>query len=322
MTVLIVGAGVVGAQVARIEVERGERPVLLDIAPQADAISEIVDPTAVKIVRGDILAPLDLARVIREEAITHVILTAANPNLTPGAQQNPYASIAVNIMGTANVLEAARIFGIQRVVFSSTVGLYSSMAGGGDDDSGALLREEVHPRPTTIYATTKQASENLGLNYARWFGVDFRAVRYAGIYGPWRGRGGGGGLTGAFRDLMEALLASGEATMSEMLGHAELVYSKDAALGTVLACHTDGAQSRVFNVGTGKIDSAQNIAAAFEKAIPNSRVHSAPVPSGDESFSIQMEVLMDLTRARDGLGYEPQYDIESALRDYAAFYRG
>ena len=101
MTVLIVGAGVVGAQVARIEVERGERPVMLDISPQADAISEIVDPSDVKIVRGDILAPLDLARVIREEEITHVVLTAANPNLTPGGQQNPYASIAVNIMGTA-----------------------------------------------------------------------------------------------------------------------------------------------------------------------------------------------------------------------------
>ena len=322
MTVLIVGAGVVGAQVARIEVEMGERPVMLDISPQADAISEIVDPSAVKIVRGDILAPLDLARVIREEEITHVVLTAANPNLTPGGQQNPYASIAVNIMGTANVLEAARIFSIQRVVFSSTVGLYSSMSGGGDDNSGGLLREEILPRPTTIYATTKQACENLGLNYARWFGVDFRAVRYAGIYGPWRGRGGGGGLTGAFRDLLEALLASGEATIPKMMGHAELVYSKDAALGTVLACHTEGAQSRVFNVGTGEIDSAQDIASAFEKAIPKAKVHLAQAPSGEESFSIQLEVPMDLTRAREGLGYEPQYDIQSAMRDYVEFYRG
>ena len=190
MAILITGSGLLGSQIARLEVERGELPVVLEIAPQPEALADIVAIKELRLIQGDVLNPLDLARICREEKISRMIHTAANPLLTVGAQKNPYASVQLNIMGTMNVLEAARIFGVERVVFCSSSVLYRYITGG--EDRGPLLQEEAYPRPSTIYASTKQAAENLGLNYAESFGVDFVAVRFPAVFGPWRGRGGGG----------------------------------------------------------------------------------------------------------------------------------
>ena len=127
--------------------------------------------------------------------------------LTIGAQQNPYGAIQINIMGTVNVLEAARTMGVERVVVVSSGVLSQSLTGGGD--SGDPAFEEAFPRPSTFYAATKQAVESLAANYTAWCGVDVRAVRYAAIAGPWSGRGGGG-PSNMFRDLVEGALQQGE----------------------------------------------------------------------------------------------------------------
>ena len=190
MTTLVIGAGLVGAQVARILIEKGEKPVLFDTAPQTDALAEHFDPAKAALEVGDILRPLTLAAVLQRHRITRIAHTAANPMLTLGAQRDPYAAINLNIMGTVNVIEAARAFGIRRVVVSSSNVLNHFVAGG--DGSNDPMRETAFPRPTTFYASTKQAIESLGLNYARWHGIEFAALRYGAVFGPWGGAGGGG----------------------------------------------------------------------------------------------------------------------------------
>ena len=72
------------------------------------------------LVAGDVLRPLSIVDALRSHNITKIAHTAANPLLTLGAQREPYAAINLNIMGTVNVLEAARIVGLKRVVVSSS----------------------------------------------------------------------------------------------------------------------------------------------------------------------------------------------------------
>ena len=148
MTTLIIGAGLVGSQVARILVEQGENPVLLDAAAQPKAIGEIVDLAKVVLTEGDILRPLSIVRALREYSVSAIVHTAANPLLTLGAQRDPYSAINLNIMGTVNVLEAARIHGVKRVVVSSSNVLNHFLAGG--EGAGDLMKEEALPRPTTF----------------------------------------------------------------------------------------------------------------------------------------------------------------------------
>src|SRR6185503_5810377 len=127
---------------------------------------------------------------IRAHGITRIAHTAAYPMLTVGAQKEPYAAINLNIMGTVNVLEAARVSGVKRVVVSSSSVLNHYLDGGAD--GGDFGKEEAFPRPTTFYSATKQAVESLGLNYAKWCGVEFAGLRYGAVFGPWSGAGGGG----------------------------------------------------------------------------------------------------------------------------------
>ena len=317
MTVLIIGAGLVGAQIARLEIERGERPVILERSPQWDALEDIMDLPAMKLVQGDVLNPYDLTRVIREERITQIIHTVANPMLTPGAQRDPYNATQMNIMGTMNVFEAARILGIERVVWSSTSVLYLHLIGG--QDRGADGMEEAWPRTSTFYATAKLTCENLGLNYAHAFGLDVIAVRYAAVFGPWKGLGGGGPTTGLFRGMVEKALAGEESSIADR--RVEYVYSKDAALGTVLACHAEDLTDRVFNIGIGQIWDSHQIASTLAELVPGARTRvEAQVAFGGQPPPTE-ERPMDPSRAKEQLGYTPQYPMPESLADYVSWVR-
>jgi nucleoside-diphosphate-sugar epimerase len=315
MTILITGAGLVGSQIARLLIEDGERPVLFDLTPQHDALSDIVDTKRLTLVQGDLLNPLDLVRVIRESKITHIIHTAANPLLTTGAQRNPYPAIQINIMGTVNVLEAARAFGIERVVVTSSGVLSHYLVGG--EDKGDPFKEEAYPRPSTFYSATKQAVENLGLSYARWLNVDFVAVRFAAVVGPWRGRGGGGGPSNIFRDLIEGSLGGKESVLPRR--KMEWVYSKDAALGACLALRARGLKSRVFNIGSGQILTPEEVAATVTRVIPSARIRIEPLDPNAPKTDVDEP--LDLTRSHSELGYSPKYDLEASVRDYVSWYQ-
>jgi len=315
MSVLVIGGGLIGSQIARILVEAGERPVVMDVAPQPAALADIVDAKRITLVRGDVLNPLDLVRIMRETGVTRVIHTAANPLLTLGAQDNPYAAINVNIMGTCNVLEAARALGLGRVVVTSSNVLSHHLAGGAD--GGNVMQEDPFPRPATFYAATKQAVEALGLNYAHWCGVDFVAVRYGAAAGPWRGPGGGG-PSNIFRAAVEGALRDEEASVPP--GAMDWVYSKDAAAGAVLALNASSLKSRVFNIAMGRLYTGEQMAAAVKAVIPSARIRVATPPG--TAVSVQpMAAAVDLSRSRAELGYEPAYDMAAAVRDYVAWYQ-
>ncbi len=315
MTTLVIGAGLVGSQIARLLVEAGETPVLMDAAPQRDALGEIVELARVKLVEGDVLRPFALAQIIREHDIADIVHTAANPMLTSGAQRDPYAAIQLNIMGTVNVLEAARVMKVRRVVVSSSNVLSHYLAGG--EGKGDLAKEEALPRPVTFYSATKQAVESLGLNYARWCGVEFAAVRYGAVAGPWSGKGGGG-PSNFFRDAVLNAMAGTEATVPA--GAMEWVYAKDAANGTVLALRAGELKSRVFNITMGKVTPPQDFVRALQAAIPGAKVRIADPPAAGQSL-MNMTHGSDLTLAQATLGYAPRFGIDEAVRDMVAWYR-
>jgi nucleoside-diphosphate-sugar epimerase len=315
MTTLIIGAGLVGSQIARTLVEQGEIPVLMDAAIQADAIAEIVALDRIAVSKGDVLRPLDITRVILDHNITDIVHTAANPLLTLGAQRDPFSAIQLNIMGTVNVLEAAHVHKLRRVITASSSVLNHYMEGG--EGPTSLLKEEAFPRPVTFYAATKQAVENLGLNYARWCNVDFAAMRYAAVCGPWSGSGGGG-PSNMFRSVVERALSGEDAIVQAT--DIEWVYSKDAARATVLALRADKLGSRIFNVTMDSITSPEEFAAALRKAIPHARIKLQPIAEVDLSMR-KHRGASDPTLAREVLGFVPVYDITAAVADMVCWLR-
>ncbi|MCC7187001.1 MAG: NAD(P)-dependent oxidoreductase [Acidobacteria bacterium] len=315
MTILIIGAGLVGAQVASILAGDGERPLVMDRQLQRDVLATIVDLDRIDLIEGDVLRPLTLSAAVVRGQIDAIVHTAANPLLTLGAQRNPYAAIELNIMGLANVMEAARIHGIRRVVASSSSVLNRYQSGG--EDGGDLSKEEAVPRPHTFYASTKQAVESIGLNYAKSFGIEFAALRYCPVAGPWSGPGGGG-PSGIFRAMLENAVNGREAVVP---GTAmEWVYSKDAAHAPVLALRAASLGSGVFNITMGRIFRPDELEAELKRAIPGARTRVEAQPEGS-TWSGGDWKPADISRARKTLGYEPRYPMPRLLADYAAWYR-
>ena len=142
MPTLVIGAGLIGSQVARILVERGDKPVLMDPAAQVQAIGQIVDLAKVTLIAGDVLRPLSIIDALRTHGIDKIVHTAANPLLTLGAQKDPYAAINLNIMGTVNVLEAARVTGVRRVVVSSSSVLNHYLEGEIDKTVSVVVQQQ------------------------------------------------------------------------------------------------------------------------------------------------------------------------------------
>ena len=309
MTTLVIGAGLVGSQVARILVERGETPVLMDHAAQPAAIGQIVDLKRVVMTQGDILRPLSIVQVLRAHKISRIVHTAANPMLTLGAQTDPYSAINLNIMGTVNVLEAARVSGIARVVVSSSNVLGHYMQGG--EGGGDLMKEEAFPRPVTFYSATKQAVESLGLNYARWCGIEFAGMRYGAVFGPWSGAGGGG-PSNIVREAVRNALAGREAALPDR--GMEWVYSKDAARGTVLALEANDLGTRIFNVTMGSMTSPQEFGAALAKVVPGAKV-KIETPKASALSIPNVGHSSDASKAKAVLGYTPEFKIDNALAD-------
>jgi len=315
MTTLVIGSGLIGSQVARILVERGETPVLMDVAAQRDAIAEIVPLDKLTLIQGDVLRPLSIIEALRAHGIAKIAHTAANPLLTLGAQREPYSAINLNIMGTVNVLEAARILGLERVVVSSSSVLNHYLAGG--EDGANFGREEAFPRPTTFYSATKQAVESLGLNYAKWCGIDFAGLRYGAAFGPWSGAGGGG-PSNVMREAIRNALAGKEAVVPP--GAMEWVYSKDAARATVMALDAKDLGSRIFNVTMGKVSTPAETAEAIQAVVPGAKV-KFDAPKGTAISLANRTEHAELARAKQYLGYEPAFPLREAVKDMVEWVR-
>ncbi|MDA4111892.1 MAG: NAD(P)-dependent oxidoreductase, partial [Thaumarchaeota archaeon] len=266
MSTLIIGAGLVGSQIAKNIVDNDGKAIVFDLHPQYDSIKQVVDLQNVEIITGDVMNLQSLEELVKNRSVKRIIHTAANSMLTVGAQERPHEAIRLNILGTANVLEVSRKFDLERVVFTSSSVLYTFRKGG--LESGKLT-EDNYPRPTTIYASTKLACENLGLNYFESYGLDFVAVRFAAVFGPWSGPGGGGPTT-MIKQLIEKSLRGEPATVGSRV--IEYVYSKDAARGTVLALEAKSPVSRIYNISMGKIYKPEEIASIVSRLAPNSKI--------------------------------------------------
>jgi len=309
MTTLVIGSGLVGSQVVRLLTEQGEKPVVMDYAAQPQAIAKIVALDKFTLIEGDILRPLSIVKAINDHGVTSIVHTAANPMLTLGAQRDPYAAINLNIMGTVNVLEAARSCGIKRVVVSSSNVLNHYLDGGGG--STQPVSEEAWPRPITFYAATKQAVESLGLNYARWCNIEFAGMRYGAVFGPWSGAGGGG-PSNVVREALRKLMAGEEATIPG--GAMEWVYSKDAGRGTVLALQAKELGNGVFNIAMAHPVTPMEFQDALRALFPSARIR-IDTPSNTAIALRNMTRSSSLENSHNTIGYEPRFDMRAALAD-------
>jgi len=312
VSVLITGGGLVGAQIARIELACGHRPVVYDRAPDIAALADVVDVERCAIVRGDVTDLTSLRAAIDDHAVTRIVHTAAHGGLTVGATADPLPAVRTNVVGTATVLEAARLCSLERVVLCSSTAIETAVERvpeTGTDESGS------EGRPTTVYAASKRAAEDLGHAYRWSFGLDVLFVRFPAVFGPWRA-GGGGHATALMDGWVRAGVAGDPIVLTPTTS--TWLYSKDAATATVLACWAQEVASTTFTIGMGAEYPEEALAEAFAAVFPHGdvRVRSESMTASRRAGRSAPDPAAPIDRVRTQLGYAVGYPMVEALGDY------
>jgi nucleoside-diphosphate-sugar epimerase len=305
MNILVTGGtGALGARVGEKLLENGLKPILFDLAPQPKQIEKIKDKC--ELIRGDILEFPELLKVIKDKKVEGIIHTAGI--LTSGALQRPYSAIKVNIDGTLNILEAARIESVPKVVFCSSATVYNF----------AVHRDrpvtESHPTfPKSIYASSKLSCEYLGRNYSDLYGIKFISLRFASLYGPGYSQSGIAGLW--IHPLLTAL----------MLGHAykikrpsrkvnEYIYSPDAGSALVKAVQKE-TRSNIFNIGEGRLRAFEEIINLVQKEFPSQQIEIIEGTGKDTQYAERAHAY-DISLAKKELEFKVDFSLENAIPHY------
>ncbi len=181
MSILITGGtGWVGTGLAHRLVERGEDVILFDIAPQIERVADIKNN--LKVVQGDQTVWPEVLNVVKENNVEGVFHLANIPRIRRTlsfiSEAHPWAVYEGNVAGINNVLEAARLFGVKRVVFTSSIATY------GLGIPTETITDETLQRPISVYGVSKLCGELLGRFYRKTFDLDFRCIRYPNIFAP------------------------------------------------------------------------------------------------------------------------------------------
>jgi UDP-glucose 4-epimerase len=311
MKVLITGGmGVIGAETSRKFVKEGHRPVVCARHRDDRLVGDILDD--IDFEAGDILDMPRLLDIIKRHRVTHIVHAAAFVGAV--SAQNPALSIQVNVMGTVNVLEAARLFDIRRLVYTSAKGIYGPVLGEYGSPTYRPMPEDMPKNPQRIYDSAKLMSEQAILYYAANHDVDAAILRFATTYGP--GKTARHGKMGVTSQIVENPF-HGMPFHHPYGADAkdDFVYNKDSAYGIFLATVADKVPSRVYNIGSGEPHSLGDLADVVRKKIPGADIQIGP---GDNFLGMPYPPhgIYDISRARSELGFTPQYDLDRAISDY------
>ena len=314
MKVLITGGmGVIGFQVAEKFVQEGHRPILFARHRDESLIRNIRGELEIEL--GDILDLPRLLQVIKTHRVTHIVHAAAFVGAM--SQANPALSVQVNVMGTVNVLEAARLLDVQRVVYTSAKGVYGHIDGEYAHPTYTPLPEDHPTRPVRIYESAKLMGEHTSLYYQAALGVDSVVLRFSTTYGP--GKTARHGKMGLTSDLVESAFTGRPFRLARGGDQKDdFIYNKDVALGIYLAAVAKTLKHRVFNIGSGVGVTLREMAELLKGYFPRAEIEIGPglnyLDSPTQYYSVY-----DISRARDELGYVPQYDLAKGVGDYLAF---
>lgn len=249
----------------------------------------------------------------RPEVIIHLAAI-----LPVEAQADPRRGFEVNVMGTANVLAAARELGTRRVVFTSSKAAYGAVGGEHGHPTYRPIGEDDRCNPRAVYDHAKLASEGLGANFARTGGPEFVALRFATIFGP--GKVGKHGPMSLASSIVEDAVA-GRTVRIERGGDQrdDYIYAVPAAEAIVAAAlHPAPLKHHVYNIGSGRGTSLTEYAALVKSEVPEARQEIGPGldPMG---FGVSYYSVFDCSRAAE-FGFEPP-DLQAGIHAFVAALR-
>ena len=305
---LITGvAGFIGSSIAHALVEQGHEVRGVDNL----STGRMENLAAIRNAVTFQLADIQDADAMRDacEGMDYVIHQAALASV-PRSVKDPLTSHESNINGTLNVLLAARDANVKRIVYAASSSAYG-------DQPTQPKHEEMSPAPLSPYAVQKLTCEYYIQAFCKVYGMEGVCLRYFNIFGP--RQAADSPYSGVIAQFIYKMMAgetptiNGDGSVSR-----DFTFIANAVNANLLACHAPSsiANGRVFNVGTGKSHTLNDLYANLAGILGFS---AKPIYGTPRNGDVQHS-LASVERARQELGYVPQADFRAGLEKTVAWY--
>lgn len=306
------GAGFIGCAVARQLLAGGHEVAIYDsftnyVYPlnrvHIDNILERLRPieSSIKTYRGSTQDQDRMRRAVLDFQPQRVVHLAAMP-LANLAIENPEEAVQAILIGTMNLLQVARdVSHIERLVYVS-----SSMVYG--DFVRVPVHEDDHKDPREVYGSLKLSGELLVCAFGRLFELDCTIVRPSAVYGP---TDNNRRVLGIF---LENALLGQPLVVRGPENALDFTFVDDAAHGVVCAALHPNASGRAYNITRGRGRTLLEAAHIVQQLVPTARIEVA-----EHDKRMPVRGTLDISRARDEIGFAPETDIEDGLVRYHDF---
>lgn len=309
------GAGFIGSHLAEALIRRGYQlsvvdnlDTFYDPGRKRENLQEIRNVGDFDFFEADICDSAALRKIaeqVRPELIIHL---AARAGVRPSIEQ-PALYERVNVAGTVNLLEIAREYKVQRVMFGSSSSVY------GVTNHVPFCEDDLQTRPISPYAATKLAGELLCYTYAHLYGLTTICLRFFTVYGP---RQRPDLAIHKFTGLIEsgkAIPVFGDGSMGR-----DYTYVDDIVAGVIASLAFEPPSKvpfEVFNLGNCNPVRLSELISKLEKAIgKEARQERLPEQQGDVPIT-----WANIDKAKRLLGYFPKMPIEQGLQNFVSWYR-
>jgi len=291
------GAGFIGSNLCRTLLEQGAEVTAFDnlYSGKIDFIKDLMDK-GLNFVQEDIRDPIALEKATKN---CEIIFHLAAQTSVPFSMENPKEDSEINVIGTLNVLEAAKKASA-RVVFASSAAVY------GNPEKKPT--PETYPTcPIAFYGLSKLLGENCCRFYQEIYDVEVVILRIFNVYGP--------NCHGVIYDFLGKLQKTPEKL--EVLGTGrqarDFVYISDMVNFLLKAATSPAATGEVFNVGTGTTTSVSELAKMIIETLGLKNVEI--YFTGGQAWEGDMDVtLADNSKAINKLQWRPQVSLKEGLK--------
>jgi len=299
-TLVTGGAGFIGSNLVDALLARGDEVAILDDLSTGRRVNIVNALEAGATLHEGSVADAGAVAAALEAARPEVIYHLAAQIDVRRAVEDPAFDATINVVGTATLLEAARQAGVRRVVLASTGGAIYG------DAEVVPTPEDAEPRPLSPYAASKAAAEGYMGLYRRLYGLSTFSLRLANVYGPRQDPKGEAGVVAIFMNRLReggTPKIFGDGTQTR-----DYVYVGDVVAASLAAAEHGGG---VLNVGSGVETSVLDLYERIQRVAGVTReAEFAEARPGELQRSV-----LDPSRARTELGWEPQHSLDEGLAE-------
>jgi len=292
------GAGFIGSNLVEALVQQGESVRVLDNLSTGKLSNLGNFNGRIDFIQGDIC---DLS-VVREavKGVDYVLHQAALPSVSRSVN-NPIATNEANVVGTLNVLTAARDANVKRMVYACSSSVYGN-------SERLPKREDMPANPISPYAISKYTGEQYCRVFNKLYGLETVVLRYFNVFG--RRQNPNSQYAAAIPIFINSFLEDkppiifGDGEQSR-----DFTFVENVIHANLLACHAEDAAGEVFNIAYGGRTTINNLVRIIKELIGSD---VEPIHKQERKGDVRHSQA-DISKARNILGYDPKVDLETGL---------